>query len=190
MGPGGSRKIWPPATGRTGHSAYIAGLGTWGLCDGMIYRLGKAVRFTTLILETKLPADPRPLQRLSLLVPLYRTGKCDSCIKACPAGRSANGHNKDSAEYIQDFAATLAATPFNADGLWLRPLPGNVPCQKGVPKGLDDYDGQIPAGTRLIKAKAAADNSSQKTVLLRKHLVTRLSINSSMKGQKGHSWPT
>ena len=87
------------------HSAYIAGLGTFGLCDGMITRLGKAVRFTTLVLETKLPADPRPYKDYHYWCLFYRTGKCDACIKACPAGAiSKKGHKKDLCQaYIEDF---------------------------------------------------------------------------------------
>lgn len=128
------------------HSAYIAGLGTWGLCDGMITRLGKAVRFTTLILETKLPADPRPYKDYHYWCLFYRTGKCDSCIKACPAGAiGKEGHNKDLCwEYIQDFKRSyIDSNALNADGPFGCGLcQGNVPCQTGVPKGLDDYDGQ------------------------------------------------
>mgnify|MGYP002590111329 FL=1 len=132
------------------HSAYIAGLGTWGLCDGMITRLGKAVRFTTLVLETKLPADPRPYKDYHYWCLFYRTGKCDSCIKACPAGAiSKDGHNKDLCEaYINDFKHSyIDSNALNANGPFGCGLcQGNVPCQKGVPKGLDDYDGQDSSG--------------------------------------------
>ncbi len=127
------------------HSAYIAGLGTFGLCDGMITRLGKAVRFTTLVLETKLPADPRPYKDYHYWCLFYRTGKCDACIKACPAGAiSKKGHNKDLCQdYINDFKRSyIGCNALNADGPFGCGLcQGDVPCQRGVPKGLDDYAG-------------------------------------------------
>ena len=47
-------------------------------------------------------------------------------------------------EYIQDFKRSyIDSNALNADGPFGCGLcQGNVPCQTGVPKGLDDYDGQ------------------------------------------------
>ena len=128
------------------HAAHIAGLGTFGLCDGMITRLGKAVRFTTLILETKLPADKRPYKDYHYWCLFYRTGSCPACIKACPAGAiSEKGHDKQRCwDYIKDFKSSyIGCNALNADGPFGCGLcQGNVPCQKGVPQGLDDYNGE------------------------------------------------
>ena len=128
------------------HIAYTAGLGTFGLCDGMITRLGKAVRFTSLVLETQLPADPRPYQDYHYWCLFYRRGNCPSCIKACPAGAiTKEGHNKDLCRaYIEDFKSSyIGSNALNADGPFGCGLcQGKVPCQTGVPQGLDDYDGR------------------------------------------------
>jgi epoxyqueuosine reductase len=123
------------------HVAYIAGLGTFGLCEGLITRQGKAVRFTSLILETRLPADIRPYADYQDWCLYFAKGSCPSCIKACPAGAiDENGHHKELCiEYITDFKNSYRDSgPINADGPFGCGLcQGKVPCQSGVPKGLD-----------------------------------------------------
>ncbi|MEL7655155.1 MAG: 4Fe-4S ferredoxin, partial [Bacillota bacterium] len=42
------------------HTAFIAGLGTFGLSDGLITEKGKAMRFTSLILKGKIDPTKRP----------------------------------------------------------------------------------------------------------------------------------
>ncbi len=42
------------------HAAYVAGLGTFGLCDGIITRAGKAVRCGSVVARMSVPASERP----------------------------------------------------------------------------------------------------------------------------------
>lgn len=62
------------------HAAYACGLGTFGLCKGIITEKGMAGRFGSIILKADVPADPRPY-----------TGvydyciNCGACVARCPA---------------------------------------------------------------------------------------------------------
>ena len=42
------------------HAAYAAGLGTFGLCDGLITQVGKAVRVGSVVAQVAVPASKRP----------------------------------------------------------------------------------------------------------------------------------
>lgn len=77
------------------HSAYAAGLGTFGLCDGLITERGKAVRVGSLVVAERLPATPRPYQGVHDYCLFYANGTCGKCIGRCPVGAlSEKGHDK------------------------------------------------------------------------------------------------
>ncbi len=55
------------------HAAYASGLGTFGLCDGLITERGKAVRLGSVIARIDLSATPRPYTgRTAVLSPYCR----------------------------------------------------------------------------------------------------------------------
>ncbi len=77
------------------HTAYAAGLGTFGLSDGLITSAGKAVRFLSLVIEADIPATPRTYQTHQEWCPFLQDGSCGVCISRCPAGAiTAAGHDK------------------------------------------------------------------------------------------------
>jgi len=119
------------------HAAFTAGLGTFGLCDGLITRIGKALRYTSIILDTKLPADKREYEDIHEWCLFYHDGSCRACINGCPAGAITEaGHNKDKCEaYINEFKSSYRhSRPIDADGPFGCGLcQGAVPCQNGVP---------------------------------------------------------
>jgi len=122
------------------HAAFVAGLGTFGLCDGLISRWGKAVRYTTFILDAKIPADERPYQGYHDWCLFYAKGRCNACRKACPAGAiTEQGHDKAKCkafmnELREKHRNHPALDPKIEFGCGL--CQGAVPCQKGVPAGL------------------------------------------------------
>ena len=78
------------------HSAYLAGLGTFGLSDGLITEKGKAVRITSLIIEADLTPTIRPYESHNEWCLYYKDGSCGVCIKRCPVNAiTFEGHDKD-----------------------------------------------------------------------------------------------
>ncbi len=77
------------------HAAFACGLGTFGLSDGFITRRGMAVRFFTLVLRGRWPADPRPTENPYGWCLYYQNGSCGACIVRCPAECvTTAGHDK------------------------------------------------------------------------------------------------
>jgi len=77
------------------HAAFIAGLGTFGLCDGLITEKGKAIRTGSLV--TRLPLEPtaRPYQGIHDYCLFYTEGNCGKCIPRCPVkALGKDGHDK------------------------------------------------------------------------------------------------
>lgn len=88
------------------HSAYLAGLGTFGLSDGLITEKGKAVRITSLIIEAQLTPTIREYKSHYEWCLYYKNGSCGACIKRCPTQAiSFEGHDKDTCLEYEDYFA-------------------------------------------------------------------------------------
>ncbi len=110
------------------HTALISGLGTFGLCDGLISVKGKAVRYGSVIVNCRLNKTPRSYQEYNE----YCKAKdgCKACIKRCPAGAiTAEGHDKAKCiEYHKEVIAKVCLDRYGYDGYSVCGL-----CQTGVP---------------------------------------------------------
>ncbi|MEL7656340.1 MAG: 4Fe-4S double cluster binding domain-containing protein, partial [Bacillota bacterium] len=88
------------------HSAYLAGLGTFGLSEGLITEKGKAVRITSLIIEAPLTPTIRPYSTYNEWCLYYRNGNCGACMKRCPVHAiTKEGHDKDVCESYEEVFA-------------------------------------------------------------------------------------
>lgn len=77
------------------HAAYAAGLGTFGLCDGLITPVGKAVRIGSVVARIALPPGKRPYTHHHADCLHFSHGTCGKCIKRCPVNAlSREGHHK------------------------------------------------------------------------------------------------
>lgn len=77
------------------HAAYAAGLGTFGLCDGLITPVGKAVRIGSVIAELDVPSSPRPYTDHHAYCLHFTHDTCRECITRCPVNAlSKSGHDK------------------------------------------------------------------------------------------------
>ena len=77
------------------HAAHAGGLGTFGLCDGLISPVGKAIRAGSVVARLEVPATPRPYQSHQAYCLFFSHGICKKCAERCPvkAIRS-EGHDK------------------------------------------------------------------------------------------------
>ncbi len=121
------------------HAAHAAGLGTFGLCDGLITRVGKSIRVGSIVAQADWPATPRPYKGHRDWCLFFATGRCGACVKRCPAGAlSPAGHDKVKCKaYIRSVTspyveANLLGCKVNACGL----CQTGVPCEKGIPAAL------------------------------------------------------
>ncbi|HWQ63635.1 MAG TPA: epoxyqueuosine reductase [Methanospirillum sp.] len=77
------------------HAAYVSGHGTFGLCDGIITRKGKAVICGSVIAQVFIPPTEREYTDHHAWCLHYAKGRCEGCIKRCPAGAvTSQGHDK------------------------------------------------------------------------------------------------
>lgn len=117
------------------HTAWVAGLGTFGLSDGLITRLGKAVRFGSVVVRMNLEATPRPYSGHQDWCLWFAKGTCGACIKRCPIDAiSAAGHDKPKCfDYIRN-----VTTPYVRDNYGTGATPCGlcqvrIPCEAGSP---------------------------------------------------------
>jgi len=89
------------------HVAFASGLGTFGLSDGLITKKGKAVRFTTIIIESDIEADVREYEKHNEWCKFMQDGSCGDCIRRCPINAiTKDGHDKEACQkyilYLRD----------------------------------------------------------------------------------------
>ncbi len=111
------------------HAAHIAGLGTFGLSDGLITARGKAVRLGSVVAAIDLPPTPRPYPDRQAWCLWFARGTCGACIGRCPVEAiTFSGHDKDRCrQYILEVTAPYATAHFGT---------GATPCglcQVGIP---------------------------------------------------------
>jgi epoxyqueuosine reductase len=116
------------------HVAHAAGLGTFGLCDGLITARGKAVRLGSVVAKIGIETTPRPYSDHHAYCLFFAEGTCGKCIDRCPVRAiTKTGHDKEkcrrhlvrSREYVKK------AYVFEGYGCGLCQV--GVPCEAGIP---------------------------------------------------------
>jgi hypothetical protein len=117
------------------HAAYASGLGTFGLCDGLITARGKAMRLGSVIARISISPTFRPYGNHHEYCLFYSTGACRKCIERCPVNAiSINGHDKlkcrrhtlvDGTKYVKSH--------YGFDGYGCGLCQTGVPCESGIP---------------------------------------------------------
>lgn len=134
-----SDEMESPSNWSERHAAHIAGLGTFGLCDGLITKKGKAHRVGSLVVKHKMPPTAREYSHYQEYCPYFSSGgACGVCIKRCPVGAiSASGHDKHKcAQYL--FGATVEYVKERwplENGYGCGLCQTKVPCARGIPGG-------------------------------------------------------
>jgi epoxyqueuosine reductase QueG len=122
------------------HAAYAAGLGTFGLCDGLITPVGKAVRVGSVIAGIALPVTERPYTDHHAYCLHYSHGSCGVCIERCPVqALSEQGHDKKRCmQYTEYTMNSYIKKEFNLDTYACGLCQAAVPCMNGIPQPVDD----------------------------------------------------
>jgi epoxyqueuosine reductase QueG len=117
------------------HAAYVSGLGTFGLCDGLITRKGKAMRCGSIIARIAIPPTPRPYTDHHAWCLYYAKSSCKLCIKRCPAGAiSEQGHDKNRCrEYCFGVAQDYVHEQYHIDNYGCGLCQAGVPCESKNP---------------------------------------------------------
>lgn len=117
------------------HTAFVSGLGTFGLCDGLITEKGKAHRCTSIIINTKLTPTKRKYKNHTEYCLFYSGIGCNKCIERCPAGAiSINGHDKIKCrQYTREVTSTHTKKAYNKDSSSCGLCQTDVPCESQIP---------------------------------------------------------
>jgi epoxyqueuosine reductase len=118
------------------HAAYAAGLGTFGLSDGLITPKGKAMRCGSVVARIQIPATPRPYEDHHAYCLFFaQDGACGQCISRCPVGAiSEQGHDKAPCErYIRQAMADYVKSHFGFEGYACGLCQSDVPCESEIP---------------------------------------------------------
>ncbi|MGC8603192.1 MAG: epoxyqueuosine reductase [Desulfomonilaceae bacterium] len=118
------------------HAAYAAGLGTFGLCDGLITPRGKAHRVGSVVANLVIPASDRPYDDHHAYCLFFRDGSCTACRKRCPVGAiTEKGHDKDKCwAHAGVTCAEFARSNYGFDGYGCGLCQTGVPCESEIPK--------------------------------------------------------
>lgn len=119
------------------HAAYAAGLGTFGLCDGLITSKGKAHRAGSVIANLIIPSTRRPYRDHHAYCLFYAKGTCGICIKRCPAGAiTERGHNKKKCSAYLQTTHAYVETRYGFKGYGCGLCQVGVPCESRIPAGI------------------------------------------------------
>ena len=111
------------------------GLGTFGLCDGLITPVGKAIRVGSVVARLEVPAAPRPYQDHQAYCLFFSHGTCLKCVERCPVKAiSSEGHDKIRCSQHLGKARNYAGKKYgleNKVGCGLCQV--GVPCESHIP---------------------------------------------------------
>jgi len=116
------------------HAAYAAGLGTFGLCDGLITPVGKAMRVGSVVARLVVPPTPRPYADHRAYCSFFADGSCGECIGRCPVGAITQaGHDKLKCSAHVSSTAAFVREHYGFEGYGCGLCQTGVPCESGIP---------------------------------------------------------
>ena len=117
------------------HVAFVSGLGTFGLCDGLITKVGKAMRCGSIVARIQLKPTLRPYTNYHEYCLYYKYGTCKKCIDRCPAKAiSEKGHDKVKCrEYQSQIIRGYVKNEYNLVSSCCGLCQTQVPCESGIP---------------------------------------------------------
>ena len=117
------------------HAAHAAGLGTFGLCDGLITPVGKAMRAGSAVARIQIPPTPRPYTDHRAYCLFFTDGTCRQCIERCPVGAVTEaGHDKLKCRaHAKSGTEEFVRAHYGFEGYGCGLCQTGVPCESGIP---------------------------------------------------------
>ena len=117
------------------HAAHAGGLGTFGLCDGLITPKGKAMRAGSVVARIEVPPTPRPYDNHYAYCLFLAQGTCGRCISRCPVGAITEaGHDKLKCHaHLRPTTEDHIKSEFRFDGYSCGLCQTGVPCESRIP---------------------------------------------------------
>lgn len=117
------------------HAAYAAGLGTFGLCDGLITKVGKAIRCGSVVANIRIIPSDRPYDNHLSYCSFHAHDTCGKCIPRCPAGAiSKHGHDKDKCmNFVFSTLTSYVKATYGFESYGCGLCQTGVPCESEIP---------------------------------------------------------
>jgi epoxyqueuosine reductase len=116
------------------HAAHAAGLGTFGLCDGLITAKGKAMRVGSVVAKISIQPTPRPYSNHRAYCLFFANGTCGKCMDRCPAGAiTKTGHDKEKCRQHLARSREYVKKTYKFEGYGCGLCQVGVPCEAGIP---------------------------------------------------------
>lgn len=132
-----SRKYGYASTWSERHAAYAAGLGTFGLSDGLITSRGKAMRAGSIVVNTYIKPNKRPYKSHHAYCLFHMKGTCGKCIERCPIGAiTQQGHNKILCSKYVGMTRRYVRKHYHFKGYGCGFCQTAVPCESSIPTEL------------------------------------------------------
>ena len=121
------------------HAAYASGLGTFGLCDGLITPAGKAMRVGSVVVRVEISPTTRPYTDHHAYCLFFAKGICGKCIERCPVGAiSEAGHDKIKCRaHLRPTTSDYVQANYGFDGYGCGLCQTGVPCESKIPTPQD-----------------------------------------------------
>lgn len=130
------------------HAAHAAGLGTFGLCDGLITPKGKAMRVGSVVAKIKIAPSTRFYNDHRAWCLFFADGSCGKCIDRCPVrALTTAGHDKETCRQHLIASSAYVKKTYNYEGYGCGLCQVGVPCETHIPvkKARDAYEkGELP----------------------------------------------
>jgi epoxyqueuosine reductase len=117
------------------HAAFVSGLGTFGLSDGLITPRGKAMRVGSAVAEVEIPATPRPYKGHQDYCLWFSQGTCKKCAERCPVNAiSEKGHDKIlCSKHVHETCKDYIVEHYGFAGYACGLCQTAVPCESRIP---------------------------------------------------------
>jgi len=116
------------------HAAHAAGLGTFGLCDGLITAKGKAMRVGSVVAKIYIESTPRPYADHRAYCLFFANGTCGKCIGRCPVHAiTETGHDKEKCRQHLARSREYVKKIYKFEGYGCGLCQVGVPCEAGIP---------------------------------------------------------